>query len=528
MNQQLPRILCVDDEPRNTSLLESILTPRGYEVVAVSNGLDALRKIGTERIDLCLLDVMMPGMDGFELCRRIKSDEEQKMIPIIMITACLDKKNHIRGIEAGAENFITKPFDTLELLARIKMLLHAKAHSDQLDSVYHHVTRLNAFSEETIATFDPTTFDFMEMVNTVVAQIIRRRWDLVECPEIVIIGIMTSADICQWLRFDVRDGEIVRSCISMNLNRCSAFSEGNYYNEQDARLTTMLQLRWWLKKQTIMVSNMVRYSNDNFCIIAINYGREVSMHDETILRSVVSQTLCLRSLAVQVGETRSAFDYTVFALARASEVNDICTGDHILRVGKYSALLARQLLLPEKIVENISIQSVLHDVGKIHLSPAILNTTEPLTNDQLYEMKKHPLYSSKIIGKHAQMAMASRIALSHHECYDGSGYPFGLSGDQIPMEGRIVNLADQYDALRSVRSYKPALDHETVYRIITEGDGRTLPRHFDPAVLKAFKALEGQFSAAYDQALLDRPQPHLVSGGSASVVAPGRLSPPCC
>ena len=125
------RILCVDDGPLNLSLLDAMLSPRGYQVIPATNGPQALEKIRTERIDICLLDVMMAGMDGFEVCRRIKADEAHRNIPIVMITSYADMENRIRGIEAGAEDFISKPFDSAEVLARIKMLLQVKFLHDR-------------------------------------------------------------------------------------------------------------------------------------------------------------------------------------------------------------------------------------------------------------------------------------------------------------------------------------------------------------------------------------------------------------
>src|SRR6185369_5064978 len=147
MSSLNPKILCVDDEPRNLSLLEAMLTPRGYDVVSAFNGPEALEKIRTERVDICLLDVMMPGMDGFEVCRRIKSGDDHGNIPVVMVTSCADSQNRIRGTEAGAEDFITKPFDSTEILARIKMLLHVKVLNDRLNSAYHNIARLSAFGE---------------------------------------------------------------------------------------------------------------------------------------------------------------------------------------------------------------------------------------------------------------------------------------------------------------------------------------------------------------------------------------------
>jgi HD-GYP domain-containing protein (c-di-GMP phosphodiesterase class II) len=112
-------------------------------------------------------------------------------------------------------------------------------------------------------------------------------------------------------------------------------------------------------------------------------------------------------------------------------------------------------------------------------------------------MKKHTAYGAKIIGRHPRFDMAGQIALTHHERWDGSGYPYGLKGEQIPLSGRILNIADQYDALRNHRVYKPAFDHETTHKIITEGDGRTMPHHFDPNVLQAFRETASQFKEVY-------------------------------
>ena len=193
----------------------------------------------------------------------------------------------------------------------------------------------------------------------------------------------------------------------------------------------------------------------------------------------------------------SAFTYLVYALARAVEAKEEETGNHILRVGEFCALIARQLGMSGYFVEQIRVQAALHDIGKIHTPREILLKPEPLTPKEWEIMKKHTTFGAVIVGNHERLAMGRNIALTHHEKWDGSGYPCGLKGDAIPIEGQIIAIADQYDALRSPRPYKPVYDHKTAYKMLTEGDGRIDPGHFSPRVLNAFKKVEAGFEAIY-------------------------------
>ena len=254
-----------------------------------------------------------------------------------------------------------------------------------------------------------------------------------------------------------------------------------------------------LASMSITVVNMVCFLSGSLCIFTVNYGRDVTPYDASVLNSFVMQSLVLKSLSDQIRETESAFTYTVYALARASEANDEDTGNHILRVGDYSALIAEGLGMTASFIEALRVQATLHDVGNIHVHSDILKKPEVLTPEEWVEMKKHTVHGSMIIGNHQRLVLANNIASSHHERWDGSGYPRGLKGEQIPIEGRIVIIADQYDALRNKRSFKPALDHATAYKILVEGDGRTLPQHFDPEVLRIFKKLHGRFEEIYER-----------------------------
>jgi putative two-component system response regulator len=345
-------VLLVDDTPQNLALMTELLQ-NDYDLMVANNGVRALHLAQEVRQpDIVLLDIMMPGLDGYEVLRRLKADPRTHEIPVMFLTARAEVEDETRGLQLGAVDYITKPINPSILLARVRTQLMVKASADFL-----------------------------------------------------------------------RDK--------------AAFLES-----QVARRT-----------------------------------REI----ETIQ------------------------DVTVLAMSSMAETRDNETGNHILRTQRYVRRLAEVLRphprftgqLGDGYIQLLFKSAPLHDIGKVGVPDHILLKPGRLTPEEFERMKSHTtigyesiVRAEKALGTEVEfLRVAKEIALCHHEKWNGSGYPRGLSGDDIPLSARLMAVADVYDALINKRVYKPSMTHESALDIMREGRGI----HFDPDVFDAFISIEHDF-----------------------------------
>jgi putative two-component system response regulator len=250
-------------------------------------------------------------------------------------------------------------------------------------------------------------------------------------------------------------------------------------------------------------SQLQAYARDLRRLITVEQekSRELEQANAQLQAYARDLKLALQAEQVRARETERAYLDTVMRLTLASEYKDEETGSHIRRLSYYAETVALKLGWSAEAARQLRSATPLHDVGKIAVPDRVLLKPGPLDADEWALMMRHTEFGASLLkgSPSPVLQLGAQIARSHHERWNGSGYPDGLRGEQIPVAARIVMLVDQYDALRSRRPYKATLDHEQTVQVILAGDGRTLPEHFDPALLAVFREAHPELEYIFER-----------------------------
>ncbi len=493
----MERILLVDDSSMVATTLRGWLQRHGYEVTTATSGEDALA-LAASLPDLVALDLTLPDVGGVEVLQQLRSDETLSRIPVVVLTASTAREDRLTCLEAGAEDFLTKPVDEAELVARVRSLLRSKRLSDRLLRSFLELDRLGEFAE---------SFTVQSLAD----------WKAVEVAAGMARHLLGGAAHASHHPRYAWAGQTVRRRI---VGAAWQFAEDAWQQRATFFSTGELQAalapfgrgggRYASKTpMPVSLAQLLRFPIDpvpeNFVglwweegvVITAGYPWEVGAWDFPLLRATVRSWRVFERLRYEARQAEQAFFRTLKALALAAEFYEPDTAAHVRRVGAFSRELARVLGCDGHFVKWIARSAQVHDLGKMTVPLALVLKQGELTPEEQAIMRRHTVNGARLLAGGQHLEMARRIAHSHHENHDGSGYPDGLRGDDIPLEARIVRVVDVYDALRAHRPYKAALTHQQALRAMRHGDERVRPTFWDPQVLAAFCDLERSIAAPY-------------------------------
>lgn len=436
-------VLVVDDEPRNIQVVSNILKEvQGCRILYATNGEQALERIDKNDIDLILLDMMMPVMDGLETCRRLQASPLHSDIPVIFLTAKNDEESLIAAFEAGAVDYVTKPFLRRELIARVntqlKLRIAQKKLADELSENKELLNQYKQIVDQSSIVSKTNLAGVITYVNDIFC-------DISGFTREELIGqhhrIVRHPDVPREVYKEMWD--VIRSKRSWHGIVKNRKKDGGHYIV-DSYVSPILD-----SKGEIVEYISVR--NDITEIFELKEEVEATQKELFITLGYV-------------GESRSKE-----------------TALHVRRVAEYSKILAEAHGLCAEEAERLWLIAPMHDIGKIGIPDAILNKPGKLTEEEFEIMKRHAEIGSSFFrnSPHPLLQAAAIVANEHHERWDGTGYPKGSRGEEIHIFGRITAIADVFDALGCKRIYKSEWTMESILDYFRQERGK----HFDPTLV---------------------------------------------
>lgn len=425
-------------------MLASLLSVEGYRLEFAESGDEALVRAAEIRPDLILLDVMMPGMDGYEVCSRMRGIPQLLEVPVVMVTALNDRSSRIRGLESGADDFLSKPIDRAELRARVRT-----------------ITRLNRYrriSEE------------------------RSRYEqLIQLsPDGIIMidakgKILLANEAARLLLMPETGDEVIGSSLWEYLIEAESGQLRELFEDAVSGKRQREQLEALVGKNSGTSSVPVEIS-----LACHEWEDQPTV--QCIMRDIAGRKAAEQERARLLLDVTQAYDTTIETLALALELRDRDMRGHGRRVAEMTVKVARAMGINDDEITHIRRGAFLHDIGKIAIPDSILRKAGPLSDEEWAVMRRHPVVACELLSQVSFLEPALAIPCHHHEKWDGTGYPNGLRGEEIPLAARIFTVVDVWDALSTDRIYAGARSQKDAVDYCRSLSGS----HFDPRVVEAF------------------------------------------
>lgn len=484
------KILCADVSSGEIHQRLSSLCGDDAQILTATDGHDALRllKLHGDSVKLAVLNTLLPILDGVSLCRTLRRSERWAKLPVVLVGD--NEYERKASLEAGCDEYLNRPCSKAklsEILAKalcplredVTPVKEAKLTVLIVDDTQQVRTVIRRFL--TAENLEVMEADSGEMMDRVLE---------IKIPDIIILDIMLPKEdglsILRRLKQNEATMEIPVIMVS-GLGEVEIVAQALEDGATD-----------YMTKPICSKRLKARMKNCRDTIRLRQLEREQKLQLEE------RNSFLKRRVERQMENLKHSHKGTIFALSKLAESRDPETGEHLERLQEYCRAICHGLkdaghytnTLSEQFIENLAAASPLHDVGKVGIPDSVLLKPGRLTKEEFDIMKTHAqlgadclMAASEHCGNNPLIEMGIEIAQFHHEKWDGSGYPTGLSGECIPLSARILALGDVYDALTSKRVYKDAFSHEKSRDIIVEGRGQ----HFDPKVVDAFLAVEDQF-----------------------------------
>ncbi|MBW9261488.1 MAG: response regulator [Candidatus Thiodiazotropha sp. (ex. Lucinisca nassula)] len=482
------RLLAVDDEEDSRISLKLILESGGHQVELATNGREAINTLNHGQFDLVITDLLMPDMDGFELCRLMKLDPELRSIPIIFHSATyVDKKDMALARELGVSRYLLKPTETTELLEAIDKSVSepapqpAIAQDEQLRIVNKHRDILARKLEKKVLELEKEHQALLEQTRTN-AIILNSTGE-------GIFGLNKEATItfvnpAAASKLGYSEGELLGSQSHKLLH--FRRHDGTEYPQEECPIYEALQSGTIVSGE----EHFICKDDSDFPATFISHpilenglinGAVVSFIDITQQKQAEARTRESQQ------KLKRALEQTIEAIVATLEKRDPYTAGHQRRVADLTVEISRELGLDEAFIKGIKMGATIHDIGKIHIPSEILNRTGPLSPAEFAVIKTHPEHGYEIVKDIDFPWPVADVVYQHHERWNGSGYPQGLAGEEISFAARIMAVADVVEAMSGHRPYRPALGIEAALYEVERGSGTLFDPQIASACLRLFR-----------------------------------------